>query len=112
MKLPGGDRAEVDPRKLSDYCLSNTHPVGKHKAAVFLAALGLTAADAPSLQELLLRAAIEGEADFERGDEFGERYRLDFEVPTSSGRAMLRSAWIVRSGEDFPRLTTCYVLSR
>lgn len=112
MKLPGGDRAEVDLRKLSDYCLSRSHPVGKHKAVVFLAALGLTASDAPRLQEFLLHAAVEGDADFERSDEFGERYRLDFEVSTSSGRAIVRSAWIVRTGEDFPRLTTCFILSR
>jgi hypothetical protein len=112
MKLPNADRAEVDLRKLSDYCLSPVHPVGKHKAAVFRAALGLTAAEAPALREWLLQAALEGQAEFERGDEFGDRYRLDFEVTTPSGRAMVRSAWVVRSGEDFPRLTTCFVLPK
>ena len=40
MGLPHADRAEVDLRKLSEYCLSPVHPVGKHKAAVFQAALG------------------------------------------------------------------------
>ncbi|MGP0066701.1 MAG: DUF6883 domain-containing protein [Isosphaeraceae bacterium] len=39
MKPPNSDQAEVDLRKLSEYCLSSTHPVGKHKAAVFRAAL-------------------------------------------------------------------------
>ena len=51
MGLPNADRAEVDLRKLSEYCLSPEHPVGKHKAAVFLAALGLTVADAHLLRE-------------------------------------------------------------
>lgn len=112
MGLPNADRAEVDLRKLSEYCLSPAHPVGKHKAVVFRAALGLTAADAHRLRERILRAAIEGQAVFERADEFGDRYRLDFEAVTPSGRALVRSAWIIRAGEDFPRLTTCFVLPR
>jgi hypothetical protein len=112
MKLPNSDRAEVDLRKLRQYCLSPTHPVGKHKAAVFRAALGLTAADASTLRDQLLRAAVDGEAVAERVDEFGDRYRLDFEIATPSGRATIRSAWIIRAGEDFPRLTTCFVLPR
>ncbi len=112
MKLPNSDRAEVDVRKLSEYCLSPTHPVGKHKAAVFRAALDLTASDAPVDRERILEAAVDGQADFERRDEFGDRYRLDFEIATSSGGAMVRSAWIIRAGEDFPRLTTCYVLPK
>jgi hypothetical protein len=112
MGLPNADRAEVDLRKLSEYCLCPEHPVGKHKAAVFRAALGLTAADAYVLQESILRAAVNGPAVFERSDEYGDRYRLDFEVVTSSGQAMIRSAWIIRAGEDFPRLTTCFVLPK
>lgn len=91
MGLPDADRAEVDLRKLSEYCLSPEHPVGKHKAAVFRAALGLTAADAPLLREWILQAAADGLAVFERADEFGDRYRLDFEAATPSGRALIRS---------------------
>src|SRR3954453_5560411 len=112
MKLPNAELAEVDLRKLNEYCLSPSHPVGKHKAAVFRAALGLTASEAQALREWILQAAVEGQAVFERSDEFGDRYRLDFEIATPVGRATVRSAWIIRAGEDFPRLTTCYVLPR
>lgn len=112
MGLPNAERAEVDPRKLTEYCLSTTHPVGKHKAAVFRAALGLTAADAETLREWLLRAAISSEAVAERTDEFGQRFRIDFDATTATGGAIIRSAWIVRAGDDFPRLTTCFVLPR
>ena len=112
MGLPNADRAEVDLRKLSDYCLSPEHPVGKHKATVFQAALGLKTADAQVLRERILRAAVDEQAVLERADEFGDRYRLDFELATPTGRALVRSAWIIRSGEDFPRLTTCFVLPR
>lgn len=33
MPLPNAERATVDMAKLSNYCLSATHPVGRHKAA-------------------------------------------------------------------------------
>lgn len=74
------------------YCLSPVHPVGKHKAAVFRAALGLTAADAHVLRGRILRAAVDGQAVFDCADEFGDRYHIDFEVATASGRALVRSA--------------------
>jgi hypothetical protein len=112
MRLPNADRAEVDIRKLTAYCLSLDHPVGRHKAAVFRAALGLTADDAPALREWILEAAALGQAGFDHADEFGDRYFLDFEATTASGRASIRTGWIIRSGEDFPRLTTCFVLPR
>ena len=110
MGLPNADRAEVDPRKLTEYCLAVDHPVGKHKAAVFRAALGLTVVDAVRLRNWLLEAASSGDAVAGRADEFGQRFHLDFEAVTQAGSATIRSAWIVRAGEDFPRLTTCYVL--
>lgn len=110
MSLPNGDRAVVDARKLTDYCLSPTHPVGRHKAAVFQAALGMTVADALILRAMLLDAASTGEAKAGRADEFGQRYETDFEAVTPTGRAVVRAAWIVRTGEDFPRLTTCYLI--
>jgi hypothetical protein len=47
-------RAEIDIRKLRDYCLNPLHDEGKHKARVFAAALGMTATDAESLRDILL----------------------------------------------------------
>jgi hypothetical protein len=37
-------------------------------------------------------------------------YVLDFPISRPVRQAMVRSGWIVRKGEDFPRLTSCYVL--
>ena len=34
---------------------------------------------------------------------------VEFVMTTASGTAVIRSGWIVRFSEDFPRLTTCYV---
>lgn len=42
MKLPSGEQAIIDLRKISDYCLSSEHEDGRHKAHVFASILGLT----------------------------------------------------------------------
>jgi hypothetical protein len=55
MKVPNSDRAIVDIRKLTDYCLNYEHPRGRHKARVFQSALGLTAVNSAEIRDLLLR---------------------------------------------------------
>lgn len=110
MLLPNAEHAFIDGRKLAEYSLDPTHPVGRNKAIVFRRALGFTAEDAGTLHDLLRRAVLVHEAVVGRRDEFGQRYIVDFPVTTPVGTAMVRSAWIVRPEEDFPRLTTCFVL--
>jgi hypothetical protein len=110
MKLPGGEQAIVDIAKLRDYCLNPAHARGRHKARVFAAALGLTAADAGFLRDELLRAARDGEATLGEIDQFGDRYVIDIKIARRERRGLVRSAWIIRRGESTPRLTSCYVL--
>jgi len=111
VQIPNADRAFIDMRKLVDYCLDPTHPVGRDKSVVFRSALGFTSDNALTLRDLILDAVSMEEARLGRLDEFGQRYVVDFDVLSGFGESRLRSAWIIRSGEDFPRLTTCYVLS-
>ncbi len=108
MKLPRPELAVVDIVKLRDYCLDPVHEFGKHKARVFDAALGLTKADASWLRNRLLEAVF-ADAEWAADTSYGTLYVIDFELRTSVGLAPVRSGWIVRSGENFPRLTTCYV---
>ena len=110
MKLPNGGRAVVDVAKLRDYCLNRLHPRGRHKARVFQAALGLTHADAEILREALLAAAHGTDVEPAQRDEHGQRFILDFVMTARVREATVRSCWIVRAGEDFPRLTSCWVL--
>jgi hypothetical protein len=110
MKLPNSDRAFVDMEKLRGYCLNINHRRGQHKARVFAAALGLTADDAEFLREALLSAAQSYDAKPTEAIEHGQLYVLDFPLSGLTGQAMVRSGWIIRKGEDFPRLTSCYVL--
>ncbi len=59
----------------------------------------------------LLDAALLHDATESDGDEYGQRYIMDFDCARIDLRATIRSGWNVRRGESFPRLTTCYVLS-
>jgi hypothetical protein len=110
VKLPNGERAVIDIEKLRDYCLSPEHRRGCHKARVFKASLGMTQEHAGDLRNALLAAAINNDAVPEEHDKHGRRYVVDFKVTGPSGQAMVRSSWIIRREEDFPRLTSCYVL--
>jgi uncharacterized protein DUF6883 len=112
MKLPSGHRAIVDIRKLRDYCLNPNHEEGKHKARVFASVLGLRAADAEWMRDQLLKATVREDASLISSTRFGSLYVLDFELKTDVGSATIRSGWIVRHHEDFPRLTTCYLKQR
>lgn len=109
MKLPNPDRAIVELDKLRRYCLSRTHPRGRHKARVFATALGITEEHVELLRAALLAAVASAEATPGEGDRYGQRYVLDFEMSGPSGKATVRSLWIVLDGQDFPRLTSCYV---
>ena len=108
MKIPGGEIAIVDRQKLTGYCLNPEHPRGKHKARVF-ATLGFTAENADELRAALLMAAASRDAQPAASDQFGDRYVLEFEIDGPQGGGIIKSTWIVRRGENAPRLTSCFV---
>lgn len=110
MRLPNGDRASVPLEKLVDYCLNPEHPRGRHKARVFAAALGITAAEAEDLRRALLAAAAAQDAIPGEIDAYGERFVIDLQLTGPGGSVAIRSLWIIRTGENVPRLTSCYVL--
>jgi hypothetical protein len=109
MKLPNGERAIVDRRKLEEYCLNPHHPRGRNKARVF-ASTGIAQTDAEEVREALLAAARSAEAVRGGPSAYGERYIIDFDLVRQAGTVRVRSTWIVRTGEDLPRLTSCFVL--
>lgn len=110
MKLPNAERADLG-RKLEDYVLNPQHREGRHKANVFESVLGINLANRELLREAILRAAAATEDAELRGDHgHGAVYVLRFPLRTPKGEAVVLTAWIVRRGEDFPRLTTCYIV--
>jgi len=108
-KLPNADRAFIPLEKLVEYTLNPEHPTGRHKAYVFKSVLGLSIEDAPFLYQAINAILKTHEAEYEGINPYGARYVVDFELTTAAGRALVRTSWIIRNGEDFPRLTSCYV---
>lgn len=109
-KLPNPENAVVEISKLRDYCLNATHPRGRNKARVFYSVLGLTADDAEKLRRRPRSTAISEEVTPAERDEYGQRYMLDFEMGTEAASTTVRSGWVVRHEEDFPRFASCCVL--
>lgn len=110
MKLPSGERADLGT-KLEEYVLNPLHRNGRHKARLFRSVLGITLASRSVLRQAILDAAAVSDQAEPRGDNgHGEAYVLRFALTTASGSATVLTAWIVRHGEDFPRLTTCYIV--
>lgn len=110
MKIPNAEHAIVDIRKLRDYALNTEHRVGRHKARLFSALLAMNIDDAEMFRDELLQVVRTHDATLGIEDEQGQRHRIDFTLSWRGREAIILSAWIIRSGEDFPRLVTCYPL--
>jgi hypothetical protein len=110
MKIPYAANALVDIRKLKDYCLNPEHETGKYKARVFAAALDITRENAEELAEALLVAVRSKDAKIGIVDKYGQRFTVDFQWQRGEEKATIRSGWIIRTGTDFPYMTTCFVL--
>ena len=109
MLLRNADRAITDARKLSDYALNPSNPVGRHRARVLAAALGFERSNVHLLIEELRRGVVAHEAEPGLVDEYGTRHRFDMHVRGPKGMATLRTAWIYRIGSDVPELVTLHV---
>ena len=116
MRLPNADSAVVDIAKLRDYCLNPEHPEGKHKARVFLDKLNITKNDAEQLRQAILEGILHADAVEQAATAFGRRFMVDLLLSKGEGiilsTAIVRTAWIIRQEEEFPRLTTCFCLQR
>lgn len=109
MKLPNPERAVIPADKLEGYVLNPNHSEGRHKAVVFRSALGLDRANADELREALRQALKYKDATPTKRNPNGQKYQIDFEMSRKGKSAIIRSIWIVKDTENFPRLITCYI---
>jgi|SRR5690242_14578411 hypothetical protein len=108
MSLPNADRAVIDPAKVRDYLLAAAHPVGRFKARFFFA-LGYAAEQWERLRDDILILARTGAVSSETAIAYGRKFEVDGILAGPTGRsATVRSIWIIRTGEDFPRLVTVF----
>ena len=108
MKLPNLERAAIDIAKLTGYVLNANHPEGRHKARVFLSALGIGANDARWFADAIRIAVGNADALLQADTEWGTIYRVDVEIKRTERCAMVRTAWLCKQEET--KLVTCFVI--
>ena len=111
MKLPNGHLAELGI-KIEEYCLNPDHRKGQHKARLFQSKLGINRNNASILKQALRKAAIQESVTLRKQDEHGCHYTMKFWLKTTIGESLILVGWIVRHGEEFPRLTSCYPVEK
>lgn len=109
MKLPNCDNAIVPIEKLKEYCLNFNHPRGKHKARVFKEEIGFDETDAKNLQKIIMEGIKSANASETITDEYGVRYIADINYSFKEKNVLIKTIWIVKVGEEIPRLITCYI---
>ncbi len=107
--LPNYKKAFIAIEKLTDYCLNQHHPAGKQKAIVFKSALDITSIHALLLKEAIADGLSKYECLQKEADFYGVRFSVKMNIRIFEKEAQIITSWIIRSGEDFPRLTSCYI---
>lgn len=117
--LPNYQHAELPREKMEGYALNSTHVAlqprgadGKDKARVFKSVLGFDETNCDVLRQRILDELPFHEAVFEaERSQYGKAYRVDVPILGLNGNmANVRTAWLIRAGEDHPTLITLRVL--
>ncbi len=97
MKLPNSEKALVSKEKLSNYLLSETHPVGGSKAK-FFRRLGLNETNLNLLTKSLLKIARKNEVKGVRKIVYGTNYMIEGEIDTPSGKKVrIITVWFTKT---------------
>lgn len=108
MKLPRAERAIVDERKVRDYLLSKSHPIGRFKA-VFFGRAGFEAKNWVALASQLRDLAVSGDATRGEASEYGVKYMISGILRGPRGLSLdVTTVWLVPTGGGAPRLVTVY----
>ncbi len=108
-KLKNHENAYISLEKLTGYCLNEHHPYGKEKAVTFKSVLGIGVNEATLLKEAILKGLAENDCLVREKDEYGERFTVHMKIRIFQKETIVTTGWIIRTGEDYPRLTSCYI---
>lgn len=108
MKLPFVDQLIVSETKLKDYLLSDTHPLGRTKAAI-LRQFGYRRDAWSVLATDLIDLVKLNEVSGQEKTQFGIRFVVDGILDTPSRRPLpLRTIWFLDNQERIPHFVTAY----
>jgi hypothetical protein len=105
VRLPRAEQVRIDERKVREYLLSKTHPVGRFKARLF-AALGFDETNTESFVAEVRRIAVVGEVSDVEDTGFGRKYTVPGELKGPTGIAQVLTVWIEEAGQPVVRLVT------
>ena len=109
--IPRANRAVVARKKLEGYVLNPEHEVGRHKARVFAAALGIHQGDWQYLRDRLKAGVVSAPVSTVRETPWGALYEVVVAVDGLNDEThRVMSAWLLASDDEPPRLVTAYVL--
>ena len=107
MQIPNYEDAHVDQEKLTEYLLSQTHPIGKSKA-VWFEILGYNASNWRLLQTDLVQIAAAA-VDWQTETRYGHKYGVSGTLNGPNGKSgEVVTVWIIMIGQQNPRLVTAY----
>ena len=108
MKLPNAEHATVDREKITDYLLNPAHPDNGGKAAFFLMH-GFRREEWTTLATAVRRLAESVEVENSVESAHGHKYIINGSIETPTGKTpLVRTVWIVDTGQEVPRLVTAY----
>jgi hypothetical protein len=106
--LPRADVAVVDSAKVRDYLLSNSHPVGRFKAAIFNA-LGYSQEEWRRLQHDLLAFVRLDSCVLGQSSPYGVKFEIRGTLTGPNGRsARIITIWLAKGDDRVPRLVTAF----
>ena len=108
--LPNYQDAEIPREKLEGYALNPTHDTGKHHARVFKSALDFDQSNWEILAQRIQEGLPYYEAILKKDFEYGRLFEVVMPVTGPNGHTIdVLTAWVVRTGTDFPFLVSTYV---
>jgi hypothetical protein len=108
LRLPTAEQAIIAPEKLRDYLLDEEHPDGGPKA-VFFFGMGFRRARWQELEAAIRADHLTQDAQEIPRSAFGRKFQIIAPLTGSNGRtAIIKTIWMIRDGEDVPRLLSAY----
>lgn len=108
MKLPFKENTYIPKEKLTDYLLSETHPVGSSKAR-FFRRLGFNETNADQLASALLQIAKNDKVKEIRKLAYGANYVIEGKIKTPFGQTMIiTTVWFIQTKKIRPGFVTAY----
>ncbi|OGE38109.1 hypothetical protein A3B45_05415 [Candidatus Daviesbacteria bacterium RIFCSPLOWO2_01_FULL_39_12] len=108
MKLPFKEKACIPKEKLTDYILSESHPVGSSKAK-FFRGLGFDETNVDQLAKSILKVARTNNVKSVRKFTYGTNYIVEGVIETPIGKAVkITTVWFMKTEKSRPSFVTAY----